>query len=144
LNDLNKHYNAIFGSANQKKDRIINHLVSTNAELYEAKKRAYHNESVADLVLKTFEKNKILQYKDELVQQYDPIYRDPIPNHALDFRSHFLAPRKHFAGNYYDTFWFNVLIIWIMTITLYVTLYFELLKRLLDLFAKIKVPTASK
>ncbi|HOK62262.1 MAG: hypothetical protein KBA42_09250, partial [Bacteroidales bacterium] len=119
-------------------------LVNNNRELYEAKRRAYDNESLADLATKTFEKNKIVQYGDELVQQYDPVYRDPIPRHYLDFRSHFLAPRKHFLGMYFDTFWFNLVIIWLMTIALYITLYYESLKKLLDFLGKIKIPTLKK
>lgn len=144
LDELKKHYSKIYQAANQKRDRIISHLVTTNPRLYEAKRKAYHNESIADLVMKIFEKNKILRYKGELVQQYDPIYRDPIPNNRFDFRSHFLAPRKHFLGNYYDTFWFNICFIWIMTTILYITLYFESLKKLIEFIGKIKLPALRK
>ncbi|MDX9847242.1 MAG: ATP-binding cassette domain-containing protein [Tenuifilaceae bacterium] len=144
LDELKTHYSKIFQLANQKRDRIISHLVSTNPRLYEAKRRAYHNESIADLATKKFEKNKILQYKGELVQQYDPIYRDPIPNHRFDFRSHFFAPQKHLLGKYYDTFWFNICFIWLMTAILYITLYFETLKKLIDFFGKIKIPKLKK
>ena len=144
LEDLKKHYMQIFQSVNQKRDRIISHLINTNAKLYEAKRNAFHNESIADLAIKKFEKNNILQYKGELVQQNDPIYRDPIPNHRFDFRSHFLAPQKHFLGRYYDTFWFNVCFIWFMTIILYFTLYFESLKKTLEFFGKIKLPKLKK
>ncbi|MDD2197725.1 MAG: ATP-binding cassette domain-containing protein [Bacteroidales bacterium] len=144
LEELKRHYSYIFQTANQKRDRLISHLVTTNAKLYEAKRNAYHNESVADLATKKFEKNNILQYKGELVQQNDPIYRDPIPNNRFDFRSHFLAPRKHFLGKFYDTFWFNVCFIWFMSIVLYFTLYFELLKKLIEFFGKIKLPKLKK
>ena len=144
LSDLSEHYSKIYQRANQKSERIIEHLISTDPELYEAKKNAYHNESVADLATNKFEKNKILQYKGELVQQYDPIYRDPIPNHKLDFRSHFLAPQKHFLGKYYDTLWFNICFIWFMSLILYLTLYFELLKRVIDFFGKIRWPKLKK
>jgi hypothetical protein len=141
---LKEHYNKIFNASNQKLDKIINYLETKDKRFYEAKRRAYHNESISDLATKAFEKNKILQYKDELVQQFDPVYRDPIPNHALDFRSHFLAPRKYFLGQYYDTFWFNVSVIWFMVIVLYVTLYYESLKKFLEMFSKIKLPVLSK
>jgi ABC-type multidrug transport system ATPase subunit len=144
LDDLKSHYQKIYLSANQKTDRIKNHLISKDPQAYEARRRAYHNESIADLAMKTIEKNKILQYKDELVQQYDPIYRDPLPGHKLDFRSHFLAPRKHFLGFYFDTFWFNLCFIWFMTLVLYITLYFESIKWVLELFAKIRLPKFRK
>lgn len=144
IDALKRFYGDIFQIQTQKRDRIVEYLVSTNPKLYEAKRRAYHNESISDLATKALEKNKILQYKDELVQQNDPVYRDPVPNHFLDFRSHFLAPRKYFMGMYFDTFWFNLTAIWVMTIVLYITLYYESLKKLIELFSKIKIPSLSK
>jgi len=144
LDKLKSHYSDIYNTQSQKRERMIAFLVNNNRELYEAKRKAYHNESLADQATKTFEKNKIVQYGDELVQQYDPVYRDPIPRHLLDFRSHFLAPRKHFLGMYFDTFWFNIVVIWIMTVVLYITLYYESLKKLLEFFGKIKIPAFKK
>lgn len=144
LDALKAHYSDIYQTQTQKKDRIVAHITSQNAQLYEAKRKAYHNESIADLAMKVFEKNKILQYKDELVQQNNPVYRDPTPRHKFDFRSHFLAPRKYFAGHFFDTFWFNICIIWIMSIVLFVTLYYEALKKLLEMFANFKLPKFSK
>ena len=144
LDNLKNHYSKVFQTFNQKRDNLIGHLKSTNQQLYEAKRRAYHNESIADLAEKTFEKNKILLYKDEFVQQYDPIFRDPIPRYALDFRSHFLAPQKYFLGRFFDTFWFNICFMWFMCLVLYITLYFESLKKLLDLLSKIKLPGRNK
>lgn len=134
LEELNDHYSKIFQEYNQKRDGIVTHLMKSNAALYEGKRAAYHNESISDLALKVFEKNKILQYQDELVQQYDPIYRDPIPRSFFDFRSHFLAPCKYFMGRYFDTYYFNLAVVWVMSTVLYVTLYYEALKRLGALF----------
>lgn len=144
LDELKKHYADIYQTQSMKKDRIVSHITSTDARLYEAKRRAYHNESIADLVMKVFEKNKILQYKDELVQQTNPIYRDPNPRSFFDFRSHFLAPQKYFAGHYFDTFYFNIIVIWLMSIVLYITLYYESLKKLLEFFANLPLPKFSK
>ena len=116
----------------------MNHLVATQPRLYEAKRNAYHNESIADLATKAFEKNKILLFKDELVQQYDPVYRDPVPTWALDIRSHFLAPRKHLLGHFFDTFWFDLAMIWVMSLVLYVSLHVEFLRRMGNLFSWVR------
>ena len=120
---------------NKQRDAIVSHLMTSNPQLYEAKRAAYHNESVADLAQKVFEKNKILQFKDQLVQQYDPVYRDPIPTSLFDIGAHFLAPRKHFMGHYFDTYWFDLCILWLMSIVLYLTLRIELLRKFGNLFA---------
>jgi len=144
ISQLKDHYSKIFNAADQKLEKIKGYLISKNKAFYEAKRKAYHNESISDLATKAFEKNQMLQYKDELVQQYDPVYRDPAPNYLLDIRSHFLAPRKNFMGQLYDTFWFNLAMIWFMTIVLYITLYYESLKKFLEMFSKIKLPALSK
>jgi uncharacterized membrane protein len=65
------------------------------------------------------------------VRMTDPVYMDPVPEYKYNFRSHFFAPRKHFAGRYYDTFWFNMVIIWILILVLYIMLYFDLLKKVI-------------
>ena len=138
LEALKEHYNEIFQAKNQQRDAIVNHLVATQPRLYEAKRNAYHNESIADLATKAFEKNKILLFKDELVQQYDPVYRDPVPTSALDIRSHFLAPRKHLLGHFFDTFWFDLAMIWVMSLVLYVSLHVEFLRRMGNLFSWVR------
>ncbi|NOQ26725.1 MAG: ATP-binding cassette domain-containing protein [Bacteroidales bacterium] len=138
IEKLNSYYSLIFQKANNEKENIISYLLKTNKELYISKRSAFHNESVEDQVKKVFEKNKIIQYKDELIQQIDPIYRDPDIEGFFNFRSHFFAPRKYFAGKYHETYWFNLIFIWVLIMFFYITLYYELLKKLLDLTEKIK------
>ncbi len=138
IEKAHKYYTLMFNKANNEQENIINYLNKEKPGLYNARRAAYHNESVEDQVKKAFEKNSILQYKDELIQQKDPIYRDPDIEGYFNFRSHFYAPRKYFAGKYHETYWFNLLFIWCLTLFFYVTLYYELLKKLLDLSEKIK------
>ena len=93
-------------------------------------KDMYHNESVEEHVRKVFEKHKMVEYRYHMIQQIDPIYKDPFPRHFLSFRSHFFAPRKYFAGRYIDTFWFNMGFIWFLTVVFYFTLYYEVIARI--------------
>jgi hypothetical protein len=53
------------------------------------------------------------------------------PNYNF-IRAHFYAPVKRIFGVDVDTFVVNVLVLWIITIGLYLMLYFRVLKRLLD------------
>ncbi|HYX07673.1 MAG TPA: ATP-binding cassette domain-containing protein [Bacteroidales bacterium] len=139
LEKLKSYYSKQFAIANREKQNKINYLTSKYPELYTNKRNAYQNESLSDIVKKVFEKNKILEYQHHLIQQIDPIYEDPVVSSKWNFRTHFYAPRKHFMGYYFDTFWFNMSIIWIFTIILYVTLYYELLKKSLNLFDRINL-----
>jgi len=150
LQRLNSYYRNKFLIANKEKENIINYWLETNPKLYRNKRNAYHNESVSDIVKKVFEKNKILEYKHRLFQQINPIYMDPnvsgllSPSSLVRFiskfriRSHFFAPKKHFMGKFFDTYWFNMTFIWFLTTILYITLYYEHLKKLLNISDRIK------
>lgn len=133
LDELLQYYVEEFNKANLEKNNTINWLVTNNGALFQKMKQDYTNEHLEDQLKKVFEKNKILEYNHFLVQQVDPIYLDPRVNSIFSIRSHFYAPRKHLLGKYFDTFWFNMSVIWIFTLTLYITLYYELLKKLLNL-----------
>jgi len=70
-----------------------------------------------------------IDYKGEIIQKLEPIYMDPkFPM----IRAHFYSPTKQLFGSKVETFKVNVLVLWIMTILLYLALYFRLLKKLLD------------
>ncbi len=100
-------------------------------------KNRYYNESLADLVKNVSEKDRIVEYDGHLIQQINPIFLDPKPNGPLDYRAHFFAPQKNLAGATVSTFLFNNLVIWVMTVLLYITLYFELLRKLIGSFDRL-------
>lgn len=99
----------------------------------EAKNR-YYNESLADLVRNVNTKERILEHDGELLQQINPVFVDPKPRNAFDYRAHFFAPQKYLFGIPMSTFGFNLLVIWIMTVLLYMTLYFEWLRKFINAF----------
>ncbi len=132
LDKLKKHYATEFFKANRRAEQITRRLLEEDAGRFRQIKDDYYNESLADHVRKVFEKNKILEYKNELIRQIEPIYRDPYPSGPLSFRSHFFAPRKYFLGQYSDTYWFNMGILWFLTLIFYITLYFDLLRKLVN------------
>jgi hypothetical protein len=107
-------------------------------------KLRYHNESLHEIVTKAYEKHKIIRYNNELISQYQPIFFDPEPRHYFDFRSHFYAPHKYFAGRMWDTFYFNTFALWVFTILLYLTLYYNFLHRILNTLSSIKLPSGFK
>ncbi len=86
-----------------------------------------YNKKVADFVLNNMELNDIVIQGKELVRIYQPIFMTPMSNWG---RAQFYAPFKIFAGYQIDTFWFNNIIIWIMSLALYLTLVFDLFNKL--------------
>ncbi len=91
----------------------------------------YKNENINQLVKSLNEKTRIIQVNNELVRKIYPIYFDPErPTNRFNFRTHFYAPTKYFGGFYMDTFYFNLLVIWSMTLFLVIALYFDLLRKI--------------
>jgi len=123
-------------TANLERDSLLNRLGhSGSSESAIALKLHYQNEAVNRLVENTLDLTKIIEWKGELVRRFAPIYQQDFnPKNALDFRSGFYVPQKHYLGYYFDTLIFNVTVIWLMTIFLFVTLYFDLLKKLVQGF----------
>jgi len=141
LNALTEYYQKQFDSASKRISNMQNYLSINKPKVYQMFFDTYYNDHLADMVKKVFEKekNKLLVSDHRLVQQIDPIYLDPRVFGKFDFRAHLFAPRKHFMGKFYDTYWFNMAVIWCFTIFLYLMLYFEVIKNILDLPEKIKM-----
>ena len=131
INFINRVYIRIYNNANDSCDRLIRHLQKTNEtkEAFLRLKREYHNDKLAEFVENTNEVLRIVEYKGHLYQKIDPIYLDP---EHLCLKAHFYAPRKQFFGHFYSTFWVNIIVIWIMSVILFMVLYFRLLKKAMD------------
>lgn len=90
----------------------------------------YMNESLSDLVKNANEFNKIIEQDGILIQRADPVFLEPTYS---DFgNSHFFAPRKKIFGRYFDTFWVNIVVLWSMSLLMAITLYFDVLRRIID------------
>ncbi len=134
---LIKKYNIkLYNKASAEKDKLINQMQSTEEgkEHYFELRRNHHNTTLKDFATNSSEMERIIEYKNQLFQKNNPIYMDP-PGKLI--KAHFYAPRKQVFGTYFNTFGVNVAFIWFMTLTLYIMLYFRVLKRLLDSFEQL-------
>ncbi|SFE28971.1 ATP-binding cassette domain-containing protein [Thermophagus xiamenensis] len=138
LDRILKYYQNEFFKANSTKEQFLTANINANREKFERIRDDYFNESINDIVRKVFDKNKILREDDHLIQMVDPIYQKPEPSNYLDFRTHFFAPAKYFAGHFFETLWFNIAVVWVLTILLYIVLYFDLLKKGLNFAGRFK------
>ncbi len=133
LSELNLYFLEVFTRQNKMKNNKVKNLLKNLKDTYYKYLDDYHNESVADQVRKIYERKKIVEFNQRLVRMIDPVYMDPVPRHSFDFRTHFFAPKKHFLGKYFDTYSFNMLVIWVLTGLLYFSLYFNLLRKIINL-----------
>ncbi|MCQ2203423.1 MAG: ATP-binding cassette domain-containing protein [Bacteroidales bacterium] len=147
IEQLTMIYAEMFRQANTKRDKTTEYLLSTQPEKYNALKDAYFNETVSDVVRKTFDKNKMLRDGDRLIQILDPIYQmpEPEPGDWIKCRMQFFAPAKYFLGVYWDTLWFNMACIWLITIFLYIALYYDWAHRGFEFLGEhVATPLAAK
>jgi ABC transport system ATP-binding/permease protein len=114
----------------EKKMHAMRDLLGGEKE-YEKFRQSYQNEAIAVLVKNQDEPQRIIESRGRLIQKIYPIYKDPDPDHLIDFDAQFYLPAKHFLRNSIDTFYFNLAVIWTMSIILYVLLYFDVLRRFL-------------
>ena len=131
---LKKVYSNRYNYASKQKSELTATLTNTPEKEVEFLKRqnAYVNEAIGEIVRGKFQLEKIQENGNRLVQKSNLIYKDPSPRHALDFRTQFYAPTKHFLDQTFDTLHFNLAIIWFFSILFSVTLYYDVLRKLIE------------
>ena len=115
-------------------DMNLDNYINSNKVALDLLYNNYHNDKLEDIVRKVYEKNKMLEFNDRLIQNVDLIYFEPAETGLLNFRTHFMAPVKRFMGLRIDTFRFNILLVLSTVIILYVMLYTDILKRIIISF----------
>ncbi|MFN5418416.1 MAG: ATP-binding cassette domain-containing protein [Flavobacteriia bacterium] len=131
LETIKKQYNKIYNDNSSKIESIIK---ETGDKKYLALKEKYENESLHDLVTKSMDLTPIVEAENELFQKNDPIYLNPKNERFLD--AQFYAPSKYIFGYKIDTFWANIAVIWIVTFLSVIVLYYDLMRKILEIFNK--------
>ncbi len=124
--------------ASNERDRVYEALVDKmgSREAVLELRNQNHNRALADLLLNRNMINKIEITRNRLIRKKDPIYMIP---ESRTGRAHLYAPVKRLGDKQNDTFWFNIIFIWITFLILYVILYFDLLKMLVNYFEGIRL-----
>lgn len=133
---LKEFYGRRLNQAQTEKEQLQASLTNTPERLaeYEEMKATYVNQSVSDAVRNMASTDRIVSVDGQLVQKIYPIYMEEHrPSHPLDFSANLYQPTKHFLGRTFDTLYFNIGVIWSMTTILFITLYFDALRKLVQL-----------
>lgn len=136
IQKLKRHYTQLGSDARNKEQAIIKYWNNNSPGSYNRLKQAYQNEATDEIVKNIYAKTSFKTYKDHMIQKKDPIFEKPWVSNIFDYRAQFYAPTKQFLGHTFDTFWFNMWVVWLMTIFFYIALYYDWLKKLIDLFQK--------
>ncbi|MCP4459991.1 MAG: ATP-binding cassette domain-containing protein [Cytophagales bacterium] len=139
LQTLKKVYSTRYNNASTEKSNLASGFTETSdkQEEFVALQNAYQNEAIKSIVTGKNQLERIKENNNRLIQKSNLIYKDPNPSHALDFREQFFTPSKHILGQTFDTLYFNVMVIWVISFLFIITLYFDILRRIIDLIGNI-------
>ena len=135
LGRLDKIFSQESNSAYDRKDRFY----TLNAASLDQLQNEYYNYKLEEIVTKYYERKKILIHDNSIIQNIDPVYLDPYRKGFLSFRTHFYAPAKYIFGIKTDTFIFNISLVLLSTIVLYLTLYYDLLAKAVRFLEEIRL-----
>jgi len=68
----------------------------------------------------------VVEWNNRLVRKFSPIYLEPLSNYG---RAHFYAPHKKLGNVSINTYWFNLIIIWLSAYIYYILLSYDLLRK---------------
>ena len=111
----------------RKYKRFITKLKNFEFQSFKTK---YNNQSLEDVVTNSNTLKFIDEDENSLIQKSDPIFLDPYTFRFLG--AQFYSPTKYLGSVKLDTFYANIMVIWLMTIILVITLYYDLLRKLLE------------
>ncbi len=137
LNSLRSYFMNQSKLASLKRDHLNDSLISAlGMEEMISMRENYENERLKSLVLDIDNPVKILETPGKYIQKFDPGYMIATSNSG---RAHFYAPYKRIGNIEIDTYWFNLLVIWAVSILLYITLYYKLLQKLIYHIGNLRV-----
>lgn len=100
-----------------------------------------HNNALSDWVLDKRELTQIVFTGKKFIRKKAPIYKEPSSQFG---RAHFYAPFKNILGLRIPTPIFNVLVIWLSTLLLFITLYMDILRKVVTYFETFQLRQLNK
>jgi len=137
FSQLDQQFRHQIGQLKRNKNTINEALIKETGgiDAYTDFRNKYDNTQLSDLMLNRSVLAKIIESENGLVRKHEPIYMEPVSRIG---RAHLYAPKKRLGRMELDTLWFNMLVIWVFTFTLYVTLYFDVLRKVLTRFGAVE------
>ncbi|NJK86689.1 MAG: ABC transporter permease [Bacteroidales bacterium] len=118
---VTRYFSKELNSASLEKDQKLEDMASKigGKDALILLHQQYYNNAVADIVMNKNDRDNLVYYKNEIIRKKEPVYQLPA---ARNGRAHFFAPEKKLGRYYLNTFWFNVMAIWMMNLVLYLFL----------------------
>lgn len=91
----------------------------------------YQNNQLKEVVLERLKVDQFVKTDKRIIQTYEPGFMKPLSKFG---RAHFYAPYKMISNLKIDTYWFDLVVIWAVSLFLYLTLYFKIMRRIISYF----------
>jgi ABC-type multidrug transport system ATPase subunit len=104
-------------------------------------KSEYYNKNLDNLVMDRLRVDRYTETDNRIIQKMEPGYMKPVSKYG---RAHFYAPYKQIGDIKIDTFWFNLMVLWIVILMLYIALYYNLLEKLITGLTNLRIKDADK
>ena len=127
LDTLKSHFNSKYRVGVERRDALVKSLEKElvgKTTLFELS-RMHHNNALEALVTNRNDFTKIVEVDNKLVRRYEPIYAYPT---ARNGRAHFYSYYKILGTLLIPTFWFNLVVIWLMSVIFYLTLLSDMFR----------------
>ncbi|UTW63614.1 ATP-binding cassette domain-containing protein [bacterium SCSIO 12741] len=126
---LEGYYVRLLKKSESRQDAITEKLKSRHGgdEGYRKFRDQYENQQLAEFINNKNDLKRLVEVNDHIIRKENKLYEDP-----RHFRSHYYASQKLFMGEYYPTYYYNISVIWLVTLILMLALYFDLLPGLIS------------
>jgi ABC-type multidrug transport system ATPase subunit len=104
-------------------------------------KENYENDKLNSLVFNEEAKRRSIVTGHKIIQKSDPIFMKPLSKYG---RTQFFASSKQLGNTVIDTFWFNIIVLWISAIMLYAALYYNVLQKVVTYIGTRRVTLQEK
>lgn len=124
--------------ANRTKNRRLELLIKQfgGLEAFTDFRNQHENDRLADILLNQDELVKVQEREGRLIRKYEPVFMEPSSRAG---RAQLYAPVKKIGNMRISTPLFNVINIWLGTLLFYITLYFDVLRRIIGYFEGIRL-----
>jgi hypothetical protein len=93
------------------------------------------NVNLSELVKNVAAPDKVLIVDGKLVRKYEPVFIMPESSFG---NAQFYAPYKMVGRTLLETLWYNIMVIWLMTLIFFFTLWHDTLRKSIDFFSRIR------
>ncbi|MCX6255827.1 MAG: ABC transporter permease [Bacteroidia bacterium] len=142
LDSLARRFWRISDNARLSKDSVYKSIIAKigREELINLSSN-YYNKRLEIVVLDRDRIDQSIETQKRIIQKYEPGYMKSISKYG---RAQFYAPYKQIGNTPIDTFWFNMLVLWLVTLVLYIALYYNLLQKVVTYFENVRITKSDR